>query len=58
VKLESAADFRSLTQPGLAKAGLSFRIDDEGSGYCRVTTETRIVAPMTRAGAGSAFTGR
>jgi hypothetical protein len=44
VKLESAADFRSLAQPGFAKAGMSFRIDDVGSGYCRVTTETRILA--------------
>jgi hypothetical protein len=44
VKLESAAEFRSLTQPGFAKAGMSFRIEDVGSGYCRVTTETRIVA--------------
>jgi len=42
-RLGSASAFRSLTQPGIAKAGMNFRIEDLG-GECRVTTETRVFA--------------
>jgi len=48
-RLTSAEQFRSLTEPGFAKAGMSFRIEDLGSGECRVTTETRIFATDTAA---------
>jgi len=40
----SADQFRELTQPGLAKAGMTFRIEDVGGGECRVSTETRVFA--------------
>ena len=43
-RLANADAFRSLTQPGVAKAGMNFRIEDLGGGECRVTTETRIFA--------------
>ncbi|HET9316607.1 MAG TPA: hypothetical protein VFQ51_13520 [Vicinamibacteria bacterium] len=40
----SADQFRALAQPGLAKAGMTFRIEDVGGGECRLTTETRVFA--------------
>lgn len=43
-QLSSADHFRGLTQPGFAKAGMNFRIEDLGGGECRVTTETRVFA--------------
>jgi len=36
--------FTALQRPGFAKAGMNFRVQDEGSGWCRVTTETRVYA--------------
>jgi hypothetical protein len=44
VRLGSAAAFRELGRPGLAKAAMNFRIEDEGAGQSRLTTETRIFA--------------
>ena len=44
MRLTNADQFRRLTQPGFAKAGMSFRIEDLGAGECRVVTETRIFA--------------
>jgi hypothetical protein len=43
-RLSSPEQFRGLTQAGLAKAGMNFRIEDLGGGECRVTTETRVLA--------------
>lgn len=43
-RLKDADDFRALTQPGYAKAGMNFRVEDQGGGLCRVTTETRVFA--------------
>lgn len=43
-RVRSADAFRSLTQPGVAKAGMNFRVEDLGGGECRVTTETRVFA--------------
>jgi hypothetical protein len=37
-------DFKSLTQPGFAKAAMNFRINDMGGGRSRVETETRVYA--------------
>ena len=34
--------FAALTQPGFAKAGMNFVLQDEGGGWTRVTTETRV----------------
>jgi hypothetical protein len=31
-------------RPGFALAGMNFRIEDEGNGWCRLTTETRVHA--------------
>jgi hypothetical protein len=36
--------FRALAEPGYAKAVMNFRWTDEGGGWTRLTTETRIVA--------------
>jgi hypothetical protein len=51
-RVRSAEEFRALARPGIAKAAMSFRIEDLGlgSGECRVTTETRVGAadPATR----------
>ncbi len=49
-RARSVEAFRALTQPGLAKAAMSFRVLDLGDGSCRVTTETRVFAsdPATR----------
>ena len=38
------AKFRALGAPGYAKAVMNFRIEDEGGGWTRLVTETRIFA--------------
>ena len=38
----SAGAFMALTQPGFAKAGMNFLLEDESGGWTRVTTETRV----------------
>jgi hypothetical protein len=43
-RASSPEQFRGLTQAGIAKAGMNFRIEDLGGGACRVTTETRVFA--------------
>lgn len=43
-RLTNADAFRGLTRPGVAKAGMNFRIQDLGGGECRITTETRVFA--------------
>jgi len=37
-------DFKSLHAPGFAPAAMNFRLEDNGPGACRVTTETRVYA--------------
>jgi hypothetical protein len=44
-----AGEFVALTRAGVAKAAMNFRIEDAGSGYSRLTTETRIAATDTAA---------
>lgn len=44
-----AAAFAALTQPGFAKAGMNFVLQDEGGGWTRVTTETRVHGTDARA---------
>jgi len=36
--------FRTLDRPAFAKAAMNFRVTDEGKGWTRVTTQTRVVA--------------
>jgi len=36
--------FAALERPGFAKAAINFRVKDEGNGWSRVTTETRVHA--------------
>jgi hypothetical protein len=38
------ADFKALDEPGFALATMNFRIEDEGTNSCLVTTETRVYA--------------
>ena len=45
----SPAEFAALEQPGFAKAAMNFRIEDEGGGWSRVTTETRVYATDPKA---------
>jgi hypothetical protein len=40
----TADEFTALTRPGVAKAAMNFRLEDEPAGGCRVTTETRVFA--------------
>lgn len=47
-RLSGADQFRGLTEPGFAKAAMTFRIEDLGGGECRVTTETRVFATDRR----------
>ena len=42
--IDGPQDFAALTAPGFAKAVMNFRIEDEGGGWTRLTTETRIDA--------------
>jgi hypothetical protein len=39
-----AAGFEALDDPGVAKAGMNFLLQDEGNGWTRLTTETRVYA--------------
>lgn len=50
VVISGPEDFAALAAPGFAKAVMSFRIEDEGGGWTRLTTETRVTAtdPSTR----------
>src|SRR5712691_7928552 len=43
VRLAGAEAFRSFGRPGYAKAAMNFLIEEEEPGWCRVTTETRIL---------------
>jgi hypothetical protein len=42
-------ELAALDRPGVAKAAINFRVTDEGDGWSRVTTETRVVATDTMA---------
>jgi hypothetical protein len=44
VMLAGPQDFAALDAPGFAKAVMNFRIEDEGGGWARLTTETRVDA--------------
>jgi len=50
VMLAGPQDFAALDAPGFAKAVMNFHIEDEGGGWTRLTTETRVDAtdPSTR----------
>lgn len=43
-RLRDAAAFATLSQPGSAKAGMNFLMEDEGGGWTLLTTETRVHA--------------
>lgn len=38
------AKFQALSAPGFAKAAMNFHLEDEGNGWTRLTTETRVFA--------------
>jgi hypothetical protein len=40
----SPGGFVRLSRPGFCKAAMNFRLDEEGAGWVRLTTETRILA--------------
>ena len=42
--ISSPEQFAALDRPGYAKAAINFRVEDQGGGWCRVTTETRVYA--------------
>lgn len=50
VRVASVEEFQTLSDPSVARAVLNFAVRDEGGGWSRVTTETRIAAlsPATR----------
>jgi hypothetical protein len=41
-RVDGPEAFTALEQPGFAKAGMNFLLEDEGGGWTRVTTETRV----------------
>lgn len=43
VPLRTAAQFRSFKDPRYAKVAMNVRVRDEGNGWCKVTTETRVL---------------
>jgi hypothetical protein len=43
-RIDSPQDFAALEAPGYAKAVMNFRMEDEGGGWTRLTTETRVYA--------------
>lgn len=44
VEIADAGEFAALARPGFAKAALNFLVEDEGGGWCRLTTQTRVLA--------------
>jgi hypothetical protein len=48
-RLSSPEEFAALERPGYAKAAINFLVEDEGGGWCRVITETRVFATDPRA---------
>lgn len=42
-------EYQALKKPGFAKATMNFRVQDQGGGWCRVTTETRVFATDAQA---------
>lgn len=49
--VQDAADFTSLTTPGMGKVAANLRAEPDGEGWTRLTTETRVIgigAPATR----------
>ena len=45
VDFKNAAGFRAFRDPRYAKVAMNFRVRDEGNGWCKVTTETRVACP-------------
>jgi hypothetical protein len=43
-RVRDAAAFAAVSEPGFAKAGMNFLMEDEGGGWTRLTTETRVQA--------------
>jgi hypothetical protein len=43
-RVASAEEFRRLERPGVAKAVMNFLVEDDGPGWTRVTTQTRVFA--------------
>lgn len=44
-RIESHQDFLAFDRPGYAKATFNFSLQDQGAGWCRLTTETRVFTP-------------
>ena len=49
VTFRGPAGFRAFRDPRFAKVAMNFRVIDEGNGWCKVTTETRVACPDPRA---------
>ena len=49
-RIEDARGFSMFNGPDYAKVAFNLRVTDQGGGWCRVTSETRIVATVPAAG--------
>lgn len=49
MRIDGLEDFLALDAPGYAKATINFHVEDEGGGWTRLTTETRVYATDPRA---------
>ena len=49
VPIRTPAQFRAFRDPRFARIAMNLRVRDEGNGWCRVTTETRVVCLDPRA---------
>lgn len=43
--IRNPREFRAFSDPRYAKVAMNFHIRDEGNGWCKVTTETRVACP-------------
>jgi hypothetical protein len=43
-RIEGAAEFAAFETPDFAKVAFNLRVEEEGGGWARITTETRVLA--------------
>jgi hypothetical protein len=48
-RITTPAEFTTFATPGYTKTAINFRVEDEGHGWCRLSTETRVLGTDSQA---------